>query len=199
MTGRYRTAAWVRRPGVWLIAAAALALGVGSSALAAGTGMLRHSTGSGAAVRCAAPALAGSIVTVTIGDMGGGMGGGMMMGGAGWSGMGRMTIIDSPRTVMAGAVSLRVVNSGGLVHEVLVLPLPAGQSVGQRPVGADGRVDESSSLGEASRSCGAGAGDGVEPGTTGWVSLTLAPGRYELLCNIAGHYSADAYAELDVS
>ena len=192
MTGRSRAAALIRRPGAWLIAAAALTLGAGSTALAAATGMLGHSA---TAARCVAPAPAGSAVTVTVGDMGGGM----MMGGAGWSGMGRMTVADTPRTVAAGTVSLRVVNTGRLVHEVLVLPLPTGQSVGQRPVGSDGRVDESSSVGEASRSCGAGAGDGVQPGTLGWVTLTLAPGRYELLCNIAGHYAAGAYAELDVT
>ena len=196
MTGRSRVAALMRRPGAWLIAAAALTLGVGSTALAAATGVLGHSTASsGAAAGCVAPTLAGGTVTVTVGDMGGGM----MMGGAGWSGMGRMTVADTPRSVAAGTVSLRVVNTGRLVHEVLVLPLPTGQSVGQRPVGSDGRVDESSSVGEASRSCGEGAGDGVQPGTLGWVTLTLAPGRYELLCNIAGHYAAGAYAELDVT
>ena len=196
MTGRSRAAALMRRPGAWLIAAAALTLGAGSTALAAATGMLGHSAASsGATAGCVAPALAGGTVTVTVGDMGGGM----MMGGAGWSGMGRMTVTDTPRTVAAGTVSLHVINTGRLVHEVLVLPLPTGQSVGQRPVGSDGKVDESSSVGEASRSCGEGAGDGVAPGTSGWVTLTLAPGRYELLCNIAGHYAAGAYAELDVS
>lgn len=196
MTGRSRAAALTRRPGAWLIATAALALGVGSTALAAGSGTPGHPTaGSGAAAGCLTPHLAGSTVDVAVGDMGGGM----MMGGAGWSGMGRMSIVDSPRTVMAGTVSLRVVNTGRLVHEVLVLPLSAGQTVGQRPVGADGKVDESSSLGEASRSCAAGAGDGIQPGSAGWVTLTLAPGRYELLCNIAGHYAAGADTELDVS
>lgn len=174
------------------------------TALAAATGMLGNSanasgaTPSGAIAGCTAPSLAGSAVTVTVSDMGGGMG--MMMGGgAGRFGMGRMTITDTPRTVAAGTVSLRVLNTGRLVHEVLVLPLPTGQSAGQRSIGADGRVDESSSVGEASRSCGQGAGDGVAPATAGWVTLTLAPGRYELLCNIAGHYAAGAYTELDVT
>jgi uncharacterized cupredoxin-like copper-binding protein len=44
-----------------------------------------------------------------------------------------------------------------------------------------------------------GAGGGIAPGGVGWVALTLAPGRYELLCNIPGHYAAGAYTELDVS
>ena len=29
-------------------------------------------------------------------------------------------------------------------------------------------------------------------------TVTLTPGRYELLCNIAGHYGAGMYTELDV-
>ena len=31
-----------------------------------------------------------------------------------------------------------------------------------------------------------------------WTTLTLNPGRYELLCNIAGHYGSGMYTELDV-
>jgi uncharacterized cupredoxin-like copper-binding protein len=50
-----------------------------------------------------------------------------------------------------------------------------------------------------SNSCAAGAGEGLKPGATGWTTLTLTPGRYELVCNIAGHYTAGAFAELDVS
>jgi len=46
-------------------------------------------------------------------------------------------------------------------------------------------------------SCGADAGDGVLAGATAWTTINLPPGRYELLCNIAGHYGAGMYAELD--
>ena len=38
----------------------------------------------------------------------------------------------------------------------------------------------------------------IAPGTTGWTTITLPPGRYELICNIAGHYAAGMYAALDV-
>ncbi len=31
------------------------------------------------------------------------------------------------------------------------------------------------------------------------TTLTLTPGRYELLCNIAGHYGSGMYTELDVT
>jgi uncharacterized cupredoxin-like copper-binding protein len=95
-------------------------------------------------------------------------------------------------------VSLRVANLGSLVHELVVLPLVSGQQVGQRPVGSDGKVDESGSLGEASRTCGPGAGDGIDPGAIGWVTLNLPRGDYELICDLPGHYAAGMYTDLQV-
>ena len=75
----------------------------------------------------------------------------------------------------------------------------SGQRHGSRPVSSDRAVDESAALGEASASCAAGAGDGIEAGSMGWVTLRLAPGRYELVCNRPGHYAHGMYAELVVS
>lgn len=85
-----------------------------------------------------------------------------------------------------------------MVHELVVLPLAPG-GIGTRPVGSDGRMSEAGSLGEASRSCGEGSGEGIAPGSTGWVTLHLAPGRYELISNLPGHYAMGMFAELDVS
>jgi uncharacterized cupredoxin-like copper-binding protein len=82
-------------------------------------------------------------------------------------------------------------------HELVVMRLPEG-GVGTRSVGADGRVSEEGSLGEASRSCGEGAGEGIAPGAVSWVSLNLASGRYELICNLPGHYAMGMFTELDV-
>lgn len=169
---------------------------------------------------CAPPALAGAVVDVTASDMGGmmgpGMNGGPMMGPGGMMGpgmmgppgprpnspgmgMGMMRLTVNPTSVPAGQVSLRVTNNGTLAHEVIVMPLGPGQNPGQRPIGNNWEVDESGSLGEAAQTCGAGEGDGIAPGTLGWTTLTLAPGRYELLCNIAGHYGSGMYTELDVT
>ena len=139
------------------------------------------------------------------GMMGPGMNGGPMMGPQGaWPnspgmGMGMMRLTINPTSVPAGQVSLRVANNGWLPHEVIVLPLGPGQNPGQRFIGSDWKVDEAGSLGEAARTCGAGEGDGIAPGTMGWTTLTLTPGRYELLCNIAGHYGSGMYTELDVT
>ena len=124
------------------------------------------------------------------------MGGGPMMGGAARTTM--MQVLVTPSTAPAGTVSLRVTNTGVMTHELVVLPLPDGQAVGDRAVGTDGRVDETGSLGEVSRTCGAGSGDGLASGSTGWTSLQLTAGRYELVCNLTGHYAAGMFALLTV-
>ena len=110
-----------------------------------------------------------------------------------------MRIFAIPENVSRGTMSIRVINTGALTHELVVLPLPAGQGIGQRPIGADGKVDEVGSLGEVSRTCGAGPGDGIVAGAAGWTTLNLEPGRYELVCNLPGHYASGMYTELDVT
>lgn len=42
-------------------------------------------------------------------------------------------------------------------------------------------------------------GEGILPSGSGWVTLDLQPGRYELLCNLPGHYRAGMYTELTVT
>ncbi len=150
---------------------------------------------------CAAPALPGTVVDVTVTDMGAMMGPAMM---SAMRGMGMMRLWVNPTTVPAWQVSLRVLDTGVLAHEALVLPLPQGQQLGQRVSGPDGEVDESGSLGAASHTCSAGddegdMGDGIAPGAAGWTTMTLPAGRYEVICNIAGHYASGMYAELDIT
>ncbi|MEU4931405.1 sulfocyanin-like copper-binding protein [Streptomyces yokosukanensis] len=186
-------------------AVAALVLGVATTVLLAATGAFRHTaptTWRAPGTRCNAPALPGQVVDVTVANMGPGMMHGPRRRDSGSRqgyGTGTMWLRVTPGTVRAGAVSLRVLNAGSLTHEVVVLPLPNGQSAGGRPAGSDGRISETGSLGEASRSCGSGSGDGIEPGATGWTTVTLRPGRYELVCNVPGHYAAGMYTELDVT
>jgi uncharacterized cupredoxin-like copper-binding protein len=111
----------------------------------------------------------------------------------------RMVLRSAPATVTAGQVSLVATNMGWRTHELVILPLGAGASAGQRVPGADGKVDETGSLGEASTSCSAGAGDGIQAGTVGWTTVTLAPGRYELVCNLPNHYVDGMHQELLVT
>ena len=145
---------------------------------------------------CSAPALAGSIVDVRLIDMGGMMGGRGMMGRTTWGGPMRVQLGGGE--VSTGTVSFRVANTGSLVHELVILPLSADETVGGRSVGPDGTVDETGSVGEVSRSCAAGAGDGIAAGAAGWVTVDMAPGRYDVICNEPGHYAAGMYAELRV-
>ena len=37
-----------------------------------------------------------------------------------------------------------------------------------------------------------------QPGTPGMVTVTLEPGNYVVMCNIAGHYAQGMYADLVV-
>jgi len=166
---------------------------------------------------CDVPALPGTVVDVTLTDMPGTMmgpgTGPAMMGlpprgqygpgapapGYPWPGMRMMSLALSSTTVPQGQVSLRVVNGGAWIHELAVLPLESGQNIGQRRIAADNKVDESASLGHVEGSCGADEGDGLVPGASGWTTITLAPGRYELICNIAGHYRAGMYSRLEVT
>ena len=210
-----------RRSGIAIAALAAVAL-VGSAALVvganSGTGTRTVATPVGhrggimgvphgnstrligsTAVSCAPTTLPGTTVHVRLTNIGG-----AMMGSAGMMGRGTtapagvMRIATDRVSVPAGQVSLVAANSGSMTHELVILPLAAGQAVGTRAIGADNRVSETGSLGEASRSCGAGAGDGIAAGSSGWVTIQLRPGRYELVCNIAGHYRSGMYTELDV-
>ncbi len=151
----------------------------------------------GGVASCMPPALDGQVIDVTLSDMGGMPGAAGMMGRGGMMGGRMMSVSVSRSAVPAGEVSLRVRNTGMMVHELLVLPLTSG-APGARAVGPDGRVDEAGSLGEASKSCGEGEGDGIAPGATSWVTLRFAPGRYELICNEPGHYAMGMFTELDV-
>ncbi len=143
-------------------------------------------------VDCRVPAnVPGQRVPVLLADMGAFMAGPMMGGRS-------MVLSTGVRTVRAGRVTLVAANRGTRPHELVVLPLPNGQPPGARSLAADNTVDESGSLGEASRSCAAGEGPGIAAGATGWVTVDLRPGRYELVCNRPGHYRAGMVAELDV-
>jgi hypothetical protein len=88
-------------------------------------------------------------------------------------------------------------NMGWRTHGLVVLPLADGAAAGRRVPGGDGRIDEAGSAVEASAGCA--AGDGIASGQVGWVTMTLPPGRYELMCNLPNHYANGMFAELEVS
>jgi uncharacterized cupredoxin-like copper-binding protein len=167
-----------------------------STATSTGGGMM----GGGAGYRfahttCSAPgSLPGRIVNVTLADMGMTR----MMGGTAPLGA-HMMLRVSPATIPAGQITVVASNLGWRTHELVILPLAAGAAAGQRVPGSDGKVAETGSLREASHSCGSGTGNGITSGTVSWTTVTLPPGRYELICNLPNHYADGMYQELVVT
>ncbi len=172
-------------------AVAVLALVVGSAALVGVVATRQSSPANGAfgAVPCLVPQPSHTTVDVTVTDAGESMMGHAPM---------MATVRAAPSTVAAGQISFVVSNGGALVHEMVVVPL-ASDGPGTRPTGTDGKIDESQSLGEASRSCASSTGDGIAPGSVGWTTMTLKPGRYELVCDEPWHYAAGMFAVLTVT
>ena len=150
----------------------------------------------------AASGLPGTVVNVSLTDMGGSMMGqrnGMMGQGGGMTSGGSMRLSADQITVARGTVSFLVTNGGSITHEMVILALPDSQTVGTRPIGEDAKIDEAGSLGEASNTNGKGAGQGVAPGASSWITVNLAPGQYELVCNLPNHYTAGMYTQLAVT
>jgi len=172
-----------------VVAGAALVIGTGALVALGASRSASPANGAYGAISCTAPALPGATVDVQVTDAGDSMMGQTPM---------RATLLATPVSVSAGTISFVVANTGALVHELVILPLPA-DGPGTRPTGSDGKVDESQSLGEASRSCGSGTGDGIAPGSTAWTTVTLKPGRYELVCDQPWHYAAGMFDVLTVT
>jgi uncharacterized cupredoxin-like copper-binding protein len=145
---------------------------------------------------CSVPNPTGAVVNVILSNSGGPMMGGPMVGSGVRGGMMRLTADTA--SVPHGVVSFVATNLGSINHELVVLPLPTDQIVGTRSLRADSTIDESTSIGEASNTCGSGTGEGIAPAASSWTAVTLAPGRYELVCNIPGHYAAGMYTQLTV-
>ena len=185
---------------VALVASAAVAVGViggpssGPLGVRGGAGPGGHGFVSGSPR--AATKLPGTVVNVSLMSMGGSMMGGQ---GNGMMGDGAMGLSADHAAVPHGTVAFLVTNDGSIDHEMVVLPLDGSRTAGARSAGGDGKIDEVGSLGEASKTGGAGAGYGISPGASGWVTVTLAPGHYELVCNLPRHYSAGMYTQLNVT
>ena len=143
--------------------------------------------GSGRASLCTPAASSGQVVRFRAMDSGRMMGGAMMR---------LMPIAQSAR---AGAVTLELDNLGTKPHELLVYRLAAGAQPGQRALLDTDRISESGMLAEVEPVCTQPANlDGVAAGNVALVTLTLAAGRYEVVCNLPGHYRAGMWATLVV-
>jgi uncharacterized cupredoxin-like copper-binding protein len=172
-----------------VVAAVALAIGTGAIVALGVSQSTTPAIGAYGTITCTPPILTGTAVDVQVTDAGDSMMGQTPM---------RATLLATPVSVPAGKVSFVVADTGALVHELVILPLRA-DGPGTRPTGSEGKIDESQSLGEASRSCGSGTGDGIAPGSTAWTTVTLSPGRYELVCDQPWHYAAGMFDVLTVT
>lgn len=89
-------------------------------------------------------------------------------------------VAPSVKAVQAGKVTFVVTNVGKINHEMVVVKtnVPPGK-LKENP--KTHRVSEAGAVGEAGE---------VHHGQTKTVTLTLKPGKYQLFCNLAAHYSA---------
>jgi uncharacterized cupredoxin-like copper-binding protein len=98
--------------------------------------------------------------------------------------------ITAPRHLAPGRVRLVVANDGPDLHELIVVRDPAGAL----PLRTDGLTVNEESLAPVELGS-------LEPGAPGSVrdlTVTLRPGRYEIFCNMAGHYMGGMHAVLVV-
>lgn len=104
---------------------------------------------------------------------------------------GDFEIAATPSRVPAGDVLVSVQNTGPDNHELIVVRAADGRL----PVRTDGiTVDE-----EALAKTTIGMLEPGEPGSTRELRVHLAPGHYELFCNMSGHFFGGMYTDLVVT
>ena len=100
-------------------------------------------------------------------------------------------IVVAPARVRAGTVRLLLHNQGPDTHELLIVRSPSAAL----PLRSDGLTVNEAALDRAT----VGVIEGRDPGTVEEILLHLKPGRYELFCNMAGHYLGGMRAALVVT
>jgi len=98
--------------------------------------------------------------------------------------------LSAPSQLPAGETTFSVRNRGPIEHELIVVRKRPGSSL---PMRADGlTIDE-----ERVESNEVGALEPGEPGVR-QLDVHLAPGRYEMFCNMSGHFKAGMHHSLVV-
>jgi len=82
-------------------------------------------------------------------------------------------------SVLAGAITFEIENTGAIVHELVLEPSGAHDE----PFEAGGVESEV---------------EDIEPGATASFEWTLEPGEYQLACYIEGHFEAGMYTTFTV-
>jgi uncharacterized cupredoxin-like copper-binding protein len=93
-------------------------------------------------------------------------------------------------TISSGKVTFKVKNGGKMVHELIVLKtdLPADK-IPPDPKDSS-KVDETASVGEV---------PDIGAGESKSGAIDVQPGKYVLICNKPGHYSAGQYIAFTVT
>ena len=99
--------------------------------------------------------------------------------------------ISAPAQVSPGDVRLRIRNAGPDRHELLVVRLADSAPLPFRSSGLT--LDE-----DALESATVGILEAREPNTVNDLDVHLERGRYQLFCNMSGHYLGGMQTELDV-
>ena len=98
--------------------------------------------------------------------------------------------ITAPRHLAPGQVRFAVANDGPDLHELILVR----DRSGTLPMRSDGlTVNE-----EALAPLELGSLEPGAPGSVRGLTVTLRPGRYEIFCNMAGHYMGGMHAVLVV-
>jgi len=95
-------------------------------------------------------------------------------------------ISASPKVLQAGDVVFRDDNHGPDAHELIVVRAPGTSGVVHLPFRSDGLTVSEERLKRAI----VGALEPGEEGSVRELYVKLAPGRYVLFCNMAGHFMA---------
>jgi uncharacterized cupredoxin-like copper-binding protein len=102
-----------------------------------------------------------------------------------------MTMKLDTAVVPAGKVTFLVVNQDKVIHEAVLLKTDKSPEA-LVMLSGESKVDEAAlaeNVGEVE----------VEAGTTGSVTIDLAPGKYVLICNMVEHYKAGMYSAFEVT
>ena len=114
--------------------------------------------------------------------------------------------VTAPAKIAAGRVTFETVNTGRVEHELLIVRTDLAPDA--LPLGLEGPAltvagklvlgKPHTHKGYEKRGLRAGPAH-IQPTQTRRDTVTLAPGRYVMLCNLRGHYEAGQHAALVVT
>lgn len=143
----------------------------------------------------AAPAIADTVVNVTLIDKMGSSATDAPALGMGMDGdmsQAKMGIYVNPKAARRGEVTFKVTNlASQIIHEVIVARLPEGTQ--KLP------YDETSQRVDESALQSFGSVNEIDPSKSASLTLELKPGKYLLYCNLPGHYMAGMWTLIDVT